>query len=165
MLSNLPTKPSKEAAALVRQRAAEQVQVNKLYYQGEVNQAEVELRNLAQARGSEFDHYGGPEWVLAQALAVVEVRAEVQAKPGDILLMAQDIAGVVLFYSTRMARKCIAVARVKPLMGWDEAFAYWREQAGKPKAVWVIDVTDLDEPVISGEIPPLDARSEPEGDI
>lgn len=155
----------KTTQALVRQRANEQVHVNDLFRFEGAEVAEREIRRLVQVENEQ--RYSGLEWLLGHAIALVEGLGRiVYAKPGDIVLLSQDPAGVVSFYSVRVSHSCIAGAGIRPLMGWDEAFAFWRRQAGKDEAVWIVNPpVEEEDPVISGEIPAPDARSEPEGDI
>lgn len=120
--------PTKVELALAKRRANEQDRVNLAFYTKGADAAEVEVRRLAQA--------DGPEWVLAELSLVLRDRAgALYAKPGDIVLMCQDVAGVPFFYSLRSARSYIAGAGIRPLDGWDKAFAIWRRQAGIGPAI------------------------------
>jgi hypothetical protein len=125
----------KPSLALVKLRATNQAHINKLFHSEGPAAAEAELRRLAQVDKFTFH---GPGWLVGQASAMVEgPGATVYAKPGDIVLLAQDLAGVVSFYSVREAHSCVAGAGVKPLVGWDKAFAFWRHHEGKPEATWI----------------------------
>lgn len=166
MVNAFPSRLPPLPLAVVKLRAAEQAEVNRMFYREGATRAETELRRLAASEAKEHERYDGPEWVLGDSAAAVEIRGQTWARPGDILLLAQDIAGVVSFYSVRIAHRCVAGAGVKPLMGWDEAFKYWRAIAGRPKSPLVVDATEEEpEPEVFGEIPPLPARSEEGGDI
>lgn len=135
------------ALAIVKQRAAQQAEVNKLYYTGYTEEAQAKLRQIAQENATEYDDYEDPEWIMGDVSALVEHRGQTQARPGDVVLLHQDMIGVVFFYSIRIAHQCVAGGGVKPFIGWDEAFDYWRSQDGKPKATWIVDHSDQEEPV------------------
>lgn len=130
MLRSLPTGPSQTALGVAKQRAYEQSTVNDLYRGGNVAGAEAELRYQARAQASKYEEYDSAVWVLGVVMAVVEVRDQTVAKPGDIVLLSQDVSGVVSFYSVRVARKCVAGAGIRPLSGWDKAFDHWHHELG-----------------------------------
>jgi hypothetical protein len=148
----------KASLALLRLRAANQAHINQVFHEdGEAAAAE-ELRQLAQVEEPRLLERAGAKLVLGQISALVECHGTTYAKPGDIVLLTQDMAGVVYFYSVRAAYNHIAGAGVTPLAGWDEAFALWRYQAGKDPAVWITS-----EPPEEKEL--FSARSEAEDDI
>ena len=130
MLRSLPTGPSKTALAVSKQRAYEQATVNDLYRGGNIAGAEAELRYQARAMASKYEEYDSAVWVLGVATALVEVRDQTVAKLGDIILLGQDVSGVVSFYSVRVAHKCVAGAGVRPVSGWDKAFDHWHHELG-----------------------------------
>jgi hypothetical protein len=166
MLRSLPTGPSKAALAIVKQRAQQQVKVNDLYYRGGPTAAEAELRGLARAEASEYEDYDSLIWVLGEVTALVESRGQTRAKPRDIVLLSQDVSGVVSFYSVRAALKCVAGAGVRPLTSWDEAFAHWRHELGAltGHGTQVLLFVAMARAEV-GEFPPDLARFLPEGDI
>jgi hypothetical protein len=165
MLRNFPTRlhPSKEDLAVIKQRSQEQMNVNRLYYSENWEEAEAELRRLAQVTATEHERYDGPEWVLGVASTIVESRSQAQAKTGDILLLSEDIAGVVSFYSPRLGHRCVAGAGIRPLVGWDAAFQFWRSLTGKKPALLVVEPPGDEEPLSSGEpwLPPDEDKEEP----
>jgi hypothetical protein len=150
----------KTSLALVKLRANNQVHVNRLFHSEGPDAAEAELRRLAQVDRFTFH---GPGWLLAEISALVESPgATVYAKPGDIVLLAQDLAGVVSFYSVREARFCVAGAGIKPVVGWDQAFAFWRHHEGKPEATWITAEPEPEEEDIAvrGELLLAEAEEE-----
>lgn len=157
MLRRLANGQPNPALVIIKQRAAQQAQVNRLFYSVGQEAAEYELRRVAVESASQYDHYDTTDWVLGDVSDEVEHRGQTQAKPGDVVLLSQDMAGVVSFYSVRIAHNCVAGAGVKPLMGWDEAFAYWRAHQGKPRATWITSPPedDVDLPSASW-VPPVE---------
>lgn len=139
--------------ALVKLRSTNQAHINRTFYAEGASMAEAAIRSLIEVEQIEDPHFGHHDWVVGEVSALVEYRSTTYAKPGDVVLLTQDLAGVVSFYSVREALLCVAAAGIKPLMGWDEAFAFWREKAGKSPAKWIVadpededDVLTQDEP-------------------
>jgi hypothetical protein len=127
----------KATLGLMKLRTVRQLHINSLFHnQGEVACAAA-LRSQVQGHDAKLLERVGAEMVLGACLGQVEARGTVYAKPGDIVWLDQDPAGVVSFYSVRAARSCIVGAGIKPVLGWDEAFAFWRRQAGKEPATWI----------------------------
>lgn len=106
--------------------------------------------------------FGEHDWILGEVSTLVEWRATIYAKPGDVVLLAQDPAGVVSFYSIREACLCVAGAGIRPSMGWNEAFDYWRNLAGKDPATWIVAEPEEEEPapVSTDWEPPVPEDSE-----
>jgi hypothetical protein len=121
----------KATEALVKLRSTNQAHVNRTFYTDGPNMAEAAIRNLIEAEHANEPFFGHHDWVLAEVFGVVAWRGTTYAKPADVVLLSQDLAGVVSFYSVREAILCVAGAGIKPFMGWDQAFAFWREKAGK----------------------------------
>jgi hypothetical protein len=150
----MSTNSHSPSLAIVKLRANDQVHINRLYKVDGQAAAGEEIQHLAQGECK------GPGWILAETFELVECRAVTLAKPGDILLVGQDMAGVVLFFSVRVAKLCVMAGGIKPLVGWDEAFAYWRRLEGKPEATWITaPVEDDDEP--EPWLPPTEAKEGP----
>jgi hypothetical protein len=139
----------KANSALVKLRSTNQAHVNRTFYADGASLAEVAIRDLINVEQADNPHFGHHDWVLAQVTAPVECRGTVYARPADIVLLTQDIAGVVSFYSVREATLCVAGAGIRPFMEWDQAFAFWRERAGKSAEASLV-VSDPD-----GEDPPM----------
>lgn len=114
-------------------RALHQARVNGLLEDKGANAAEAEIRRLATEEHLPYPQYAGrfsgPEWVMGRANCKLEGKGGVMAMPGDYLLVRQDFAGGVEFYSVRLGWLCLANACVTPLCGWDEAFKLWRRLA------------------------------------
>jgi hypothetical protein len=143
MIWSLLMRP-KANEGLVRLRATNQAHVNVMFSGRGAHMAEIVLRELIEVEQGSEKHYGHHDWVLGQASATVACRGTVYAEPGDIVPLTQDIAGVVSFYSVREAGLFVAGAGIRPLVGWDEAFAYWRRQEGKSEAAWFVEGPEIE---------------------
>jgi hypothetical protein len=156
----------KAPLALVKLRSTNQAHVNRTFYADGADMAEAAIRDLVRVEQEGNPYFGRHDWLLGEVTGLVEWRNTIYAKPGDIVLLTQDLAGVVSFYSIREACMCVAGSGIKPSRGWDEAFAYWRAQAGKDPATWIVAEPDEGEgdPVMPEPwLPPaLEDDSEPE---
>jgi hypothetical protein len=154
----------KATEAVVKLRSANQAHVNRTFYTDGANMAETAIRTLIETEHANEPFFGHHDWVLAEVIGLVAWRGTTYAKPADVVLLSQDLAGVVSFYSVREAILCVAGAGIKPFMGWDEAFAFWREKAGKAPATWVVaEPCEDDEVTVQSEPwlpPPLEDEEE-----
>jgi hypothetical protein len=137
----------KATEALMKLRSTNQAHVNRMFYSDGANMAEVAIRNLIETEHANDPFFGHHDWVLAEVTDLVAWRATIYAKPADVVLLTQDVAGVVSFYSVREAALCIAGAGIKPFIGWDAAFAFWREKVGRGLATLVVAEPSEDEKV------------------
>jgi LmbE family N-acetylglucosaminyl deacetylase len=155
----------KATEALVKLRSANQAHVNRTYYADGANMAEVAIRALIEAEQVDAPFFGRHDWVLAEVTGLVAWRGTTYAKPADVVLVTQDLAGVVSFYSVREAALCVAGAGIRPYMGWDEAFVFWRKKAGKgTEAPLVVSEPEAEGPPIgpSDWEPPLPEQGDEE---
>jgi hypothetical protein len=135
--------------ALVKLRSTNQAHVNRTFYTEGADMAEVAIRDLIEVEQGTTPFFGHHHWVLAEVTGLVEQRGTTYAKPADVVLVTQDVAGVVSFYSVREATMCVAGAGIKPFIGWDEAFTFWRERTGKDIEVpLVVSEPEVEEPSI-----------------
>jgi hypothetical protein len=141
----------KTHVALMKLRSTNQAHVNRAFYLDGPVMAEAAIRALIEAEQVDAPFFGRHDWVLAEVTGLVEQRGTVYAKPADVVLLTQDVAGVVSFYSIREATMCVAGAGIKPYRGWDDAFAFWREKAGK----------GIEAPLVVSEDGEVPVQSEP----